>query len=95
MPVTLLHNTSNQVYEIPNVGFLGPDQRVSVSGAVHPINLANYPGVVDVEEEEAAGNKRDYHKKPEKFFDTAKHEAKVFAEREKADAERHTDAKNT
>lgn len=89
MQVKLLHNTSKEIYEIPGVGFLGPDQRVSVAGDAHPINLANYPGVVDVEEEEAAGNKRDYHKKPEKFFDTAKHEAKVFAERAAADAERH------
>lgn len=60
-------NDSNDTYIIPGLGEIGPDQRVSHTGAFPPaINLANYPGLVDVIDEEAAGDGRDYEKNPEK-----------------------------
>ncbi len=66
-PITRQYrNDSEQTYIIPGIGEIGPDQRVSIHSEFPPaINLANYPGVVDVIEEEAAGNGRDYELNPE------------------------------
>lgn len=62
-------NDSETSYIIPGLGEIGPDQRVSVTSEFPPpINLLNYPGLVDVHEEESAGNGRDYEDQPEAPF---------------------------
>lgn len=59
-------NDSEDTYIIPGLGELGPDQRISITSEFPPaINLVNYPGLVDVLAEEAAGNARDYEAQPE------------------------------
>lgn len=59
-------NDSDNTYIIPGLGEVGPDQRISHVGAFPPgVNLDNYPGLVDVLDEEADSNGRDYEKNPE------------------------------
>lgn len=63
-------NDSDQVYDIPGLGEILPGQRVTFHGEFPPpINLINYPGLVDVLEEEANDNGRDYEANPEVVTD--------------------------
>ena len=65
-------NDSNQDYTIPGLGEVKAGQRVTFHGEFPPaINLQNFPGLVDVLEEEANGTFKDYEKEPEPAYDPA------------------------
>ena len=66
MITRMYRNDNNRAYFIPGLGEIGAGERVSFSGEYPPaINFENYPGLVDVLAEEAAGNPRDYEATPE------------------------------
>jgi len=66
----IYRNDSENEYNIPGIGWLGPDQRISVSSEFPPaVNLTNYSGVVDVLAEEEAGKARDYEVNPEADYE--------------------------
>lgn len=67
----IYRNDSDQSYVIPGLGELHAGQRLSVTSEFPPaVNLVNFPGVVDVLEEEAQGQGRDYDKNPEVVVNT-------------------------
>lgn len=70
MQIRMYRNDSDQMYDIPGLGEIYSDQRISIHTEFPPaINLQNYPGLVDVLEEEKAGNGRDYEQNPEAPID--------------------------
>lgn len=65
-------NDSDKDYNIPGLGEVKVGQRVSFQGEFPPaINLQNYPGLVDVLDEEENGKSRDYDKHPEPTDDAS------------------------
>jgi predicted deacetylase len=51
-------NTTEETVNIIGVGDIEPHGRISITSDFHaPVNLANYPGVVDVLAEEAANGR--------------------------------------
>ena len=78
-------NDSETEYQIPGLGWVGPGQRVTFHGEFPPpINLENYPGLVDVEAEEASGIFHDYNENPEPEY-TEPVEAPQFAVKNPSD----------
>ena len=52
----IYENTTAQPVNVLGVGVIQPHDRISITAEYHaPVNLANYPGVIDVLAEEAAG----------------------------------------
>lgn len=75
MPTRQYRNDSETEYNIPGLGWVGPGQRVSFSGEFPPpINLDNYPGLVDVIAEETPADENtdsvthDYEANPEPAY---------------------------
>lgn len=66
-------NDSDKTYDVQGIGEILPGQRVTFHGEFPPaINLQNFPGLVDVLEEEANGTTRDYEENPEPAYEPAK-----------------------
>lgn len=64
MATKIYENTTKQPVTILGVGEISPGERVSVSGEyLPPVNLDNYPGVVDVVAEEEAAAAEEEAKK--------------------------------
>jgi len=54
----MYENTTNQPVNVVGIGVIPPHDRVSITAEFHtPVNLVNYPGVIDVLAEEAKGNR--------------------------------------
>lgn len=52
----IYENTTDKPVNVIGVGVIKPHDRISVTAEFHaPINLVNYPGVIDVLAEEAKG----------------------------------------
>jgi hypothetical protein len=52
----IYENTTDKAVNVVGVGIIKPHDRISVSTEYHaPVNLINFPGVIDVLEEEAKG----------------------------------------
>jgi hypothetical protein len=53
----MYENTTDKPINVIGVGMIEAHDRISITAEYHaPVNLANYPGIVDVLAEEAAGN---------------------------------------
>jgi len=66
MQTRVYSNDSDSDYNIPGLGVVLAGQRISLQGEFPPaVNLQNYPGLVDVIDEEENGKSRDYDKHPE------------------------------
>lgn len=77
--VTLMYrNDTDHSIEVPGWGFIHAGERVSHTAEfLAPLNLLNFPGLVDVLAEEADGKTRDYEETPEVVTDTVEADAKA------------------
>lgn len=69
----IYRNDSNNSVIVPGLGEILPGQRVTFQGEFPPaINLQNFPGLVDVLDEEENGIVHNYEKDGEPAYEPAK-----------------------
>lgn len=74
-------NDSDKTYNVQGLGEVLSGQRMTFQGEFPPaINLQNYPGLIDVLEEEENGTVRDYEKDPEPAYEPGKAGGSVAGE---------------